>query len=69
MCLGRGAGSGSSDTAIFYDLPLPSVKEFQFQVRAYHWVEFKNISLLSGRKTDVKVVSPDDSAKAEKQTP
>lgn len=39
-------------------MPLSSIKEFRLQVRPYDWVEFKNVSLQSGQKTDVKVVSP-----------
>ena len=45
-------GSESSGTdafttlsAKFPDLPLERVKEFQFQVRPYQWVEFRNVAL------------------------
>jgi hypothetical protein len=51
---------GRHGTAVF-DLPLSSIKEFLFQVRPYSWVEFKNISLQAGQKTDVEVVSPNES--------
>jgi hypothetical protein len=51
---------GGNGTAVFRDLPLSSIKEFRFQVRPYHWVEFKNVALQSGRKTNVEVVSPGD---------
>jgi hypothetical protein len=37
-------------------LPLSSIKEFKIQVRPYYWVEFKNVSLQSGHKTEVQVV-------------
>ena len=30
---------------LFEGLPLESVREFQFQVRRRHWVEFRNIAL------------------------
>ena len=30
--------------------------EFQFQVRPYHWVEFHNVSLRPGRRTQVEVL-------------
>ena len=30
--------------------------EFQFQVRPYHWVEFHNVSLKPGRRTQVEVL-------------
>ena len=40
-----------------YSRPSSSIKEFRFQVRPYHWVEFQNISLQPGQKTDVQVVS------------
>ena len=52
---------GSNGTAVFRSLPLSSIKEFQFQVRPYNWVEFQNISITSGQKTVVKVISSDDS--------
>ena len=32
------------------------IKEFRFQTRTYEWVEFKNVSLQPGHKTDVQVV-------------
>ena len=32
------------------------VKEFRFEVRPYEWVEFRNISLKPGHKTDAEVV-------------
>ncbi|UCE48442.1 MAG: hypothetical protein JSW47_22960, partial [Phycisphaerales bacterium] len=49
--------SGKIDqlTASFKNLKLEQVKEFQFQIRPYTWVEFKNVSLRPGLKTDVKV--------------
>ena len=53
-------------TAVFSGLPLSSIKEFQFQVRPYDWVEFKNVSLQPGRATIVRVVSSVDSTNAEK---
>jgi hypothetical protein len=57
-----------SRTVVFADLPLSSIKEFRFQVRPYCWVEFKNVSLQSGQKTDVKVVShSSESVKAGEQ--
>jgi len=52
--------------AVFHDLPLSSIKEFRLQVRPYYWVEFKNVSLKSGQKTDVTIVSSDDSVNTEK---
>jgi hypothetical protein len=48
----------ATEIAVFQDLPLSSIKEFRLQVRPYDWVEFKNVSLKPGQKTDVKVVSP-----------
>ena len=52
--------------AVFPDLPLSSVTEFRFQVRAYHWAEFQYVSLHPGQKTAVQLLTPDDSAKTEK---
>jgi hypothetical protein len=57
---------GDNGPAVFHDLPLSSIKEFRLQVRPYYWVEFQNVSLQSGQKTDVKVVSPGDSVNTEK---
>jgi hypothetical protein len=54
---------GGNGAAVFQNLPLSSIKEFQFQVRPYYWVEFKNVSLQSGQKTEVQVVSPDTPTK------
>jgi hypothetical protein len=63
---------GENGTAVFRDLPLSAIMELRFQVRPYYWVEFKNVALQSGQKTDMKVVSPGDSmnqATATRPTP
>jgi hypothetical protein len=57
---------GDYGTLFFDDLPLPLIREFRLQVRRFCCVEFDNISLQAGQKTDVKVVSPDASANSEK---
>jgi len=59
----KDSGNG---VAVFQDLPLSSIKEFRFQVRPYYWVEFENVSLQSGQKRYVTVVSSDDSVNTEK---
>ena len=41
--------------AIFSNVPLSTIKEFQFQIRPYEWVEFKNVSLKPNFKTGDKV--------------
>jgi hypothetical protein len=48
--------SGKIDqlTASFRNLKLGQIGEFQYQVRPYQWVEFKNVSLRPGHKTDVQ---------------
>lgn len=48
--------SGKIDqlTASFRNLKLDQIEEFQYQVRPYQWVEFKNVSLRSEHKTDVE---------------
>ncbi len=48
--------SGKIDqlTASFRSLKLGQIEEFQYQVRPYHWGEFKNISLRPGHKTNVQ---------------
>ncbi|MHC4266220.1 MAG: right-handed parallel beta-helix repeat-containing protein, partial [Planctomycetota bacterium] len=51
-------GSGGKvrqTTALFRDLKLDDIKEFQFQTRPYEWVTFKNVSLKPGYKTNVQV--------------
>ena len=50
-------GDWENGRTITYDLPLSSIKEFRFQVSPYDWVEFANISLQLGQKTDVRVRS------------
>jgi hypothetical protein len=45
-------------TATFHNLPLKQVKQFRLQARTWQWVEFRNISLYAGQKTDVQVVAP-----------
>jgi hypothetical protein len=55
--IGRTVGGDSGEAA--FALSLSSIKELRLQVRPYHWVEFYNISLQSGKKAEVKVFSPD----------
>jgi hypothetical protein len=49
---------GTTYMASFDALPLSAIKEFHLQLRPYSWVEFKNVSLHRGRKTNVKVIPP-----------
>ncbi|MFA6186682.1 MAG: M56 family metallopeptidase [Phycisphaerae bacterium] len=52
-------------TVYFPKLKQNNVKEFQFQTRPYEWVEFKNVSLKPGVKTDVQIeVEKDASEKS-----
>jgi len=48
--------SGNVDqlTASFRNLKLGQIEEFQYQTRPYQWVEFKNVSLRPGHKTNVQ---------------
>jgi hypothetical protein len=57
---------GDYGAVIFNDLPLSSIKEFRLQVRSFCCVEFDNISLQPGYKSQVTVVSSDDSGNAKK---
>lgn len=57
---------GNEGTAVFGDLRLYSIEELRLQVRPYHGVEFHNISLRPGQKTQVRVVSFDDSGKTKR---
>ncbi len=36
-------------SATFQNLPLKQIKEFRFQARPYHWVEFRNVALQPGQ--------------------
>jgi len=40
----------------FSGLPLSDVKEFRFEARPYAWVEFRNVSLQPGQRTQVEVI-------------
>jgi beta-lactamase regulating signal transducer with metallopeptidase domain len=42
-------------TANFQNIRIHQIREFQFQIRPYKWVEFKNVSLKPNFKTDVRV--------------
>ena len=51
-------------TATFRGVSLEQIREFRFQARPYHWVEFRNVSLQPGQKTDVRVVVDSAPSKA-----
>jgi hypothetical protein len=55
-----GGNTFQQTTAKFDQLPLSEVQEFQFQVRPYSWVEFRNVSLEPGRRTQVEIVDAQD---------
>jgi len=57
---------GDRGEAVFHNLPLSSIKEFRLQVRPFYCVEFDNVSLHSGQKTQVTVVSSDTPVNTEK---
>ena len=46
-------------TGKFFDLNRNQIKSFLVQVRPYEWVEFKNVSLRPGVKTDVSIGKPE----------
>ena len=48
------SGKIDQHTASFRNLKLGQIEEFLYQVRPYQWVEFKNVSLRPGHKTDVQ---------------
>ncbi|HUU16914.1 MAG TPA: M56 family metallopeptidase [Sedimentisphaerales bacterium] len=52
---GMGSSSWMQTTVHFKDLQIDEIKEFQFQTRPYQWVEFKNVSLRPGMKTEVQI--------------
>jgi hypothetical protein len=48
------SGKVDQHTVSFRNLELGQIEEFQYQARPYRWVEFKNVSLKPGHKTDVE---------------
>jgi beta-lactamase regulating signal transducer with metallopeptidase domain len=46
---------GQMTGAVFQGLRRDSIKEFQFQVRPYEWIEFTGVSLQQGHKTTVGI--------------
>jgi beta-lactamase regulating signal transducer with metallopeptidase domain len=62
---GSGAHNFKQITAEFSKLQLKDIKTFRLQKRPYKWVEFRNVSLQLGQKTDVQVAMPDKDAPAE----
>jgi beta-lactamase regulating signal transducer with metallopeptidase domain len=61
-----GAHNFRQITAEFSKIPLKDIKTFRLQKRPYKWIEFRNVSLRPGEKTDVQVVLPDKAAPVEK---
>jgi beta-lactamase regulating signal transducer with metallopeptidase domain len=57
-----GAGNFSQILARFSKLSVKDVKGFRLQKRPYHWIEFRNVSLHPGQKTDVQIVLTDKPA-------
>jgi hypothetical protein len=53
---------------MFNQLPLSEVQEFKFQARSRRWVEFRNVSLELGRRTQVEVVDAAGAPLGEKIT-
>ncbi len=57
-------GESDSDVASaegrFPGLPLSQVKEFRFEARPYAWVEFRNVSLQPGQRTQVEIMDTGD---------
>ncbi|MFC1793694.1 M56 family metallopeptidase [Planctomycetota bacterium] len=52
-CSGSG-GNVLSSLTYGFGLPLDNIREFRFETRPYTWVEFKNVSLQPGHKTNVQ---------------
>lgn len=64
--------SGDIDqfTATFTRLAAEDISEFLFQTRDYDWVEFRNVSLRPGERTDVQVqTAPSSRAKGVRSLP
>lgn len=59
-----GSGGNVLDSSTYqFHIPLKEIKEFQFQTRPYEWIEFKNVSLKPGVKTEVQVETVKDEKK------
>ena len=58
-CEGAGAANFLQVTATFPGLSRKAVKAFRVQTRPYRYVEFRNVSLRPGQKTDVQIVPLD----------
>lgn len=56
-CGSVASGNVDQFTARFPDLKFSRIKEFQFQVRPYEWVEFRGVSLRPGTRTKVQVIA------------
>jgi beta-lactamase regulating signal transducer with metallopeptidase domain len=56
-------------TGRFDNMKPSQIKEFRIQTRPYQWIEFRNVSLRPGMKTDVAVVVEESQAKAEDGQP
>jgi hypothetical protein len=63
-CSSTGAHDFLQLTATFSPLLLKDIKVFRVQTRPYEQVEFRNVSLRPGHKTDVQIVIPGKSAAA-----
>jgi len=51
----RGSGGNVLSSLTYgFDVPLDNIHEFQFQTRAYTWVEYRNVSLRPGTMTKVQ---------------
>jgi serine/threonine protein kinase len=46
----------SHTTSQFHELPLSRVKTFEFQMRSFHWVEFRHVTMEPGHRSSVEVV-------------
>ncbi|MCK4849736.1 MAG: M56 family metallopeptidase, partial [Phycisphaerae bacterium] len=54
---GKIAFMSSSDNYEFFGLSLSDVDHFEILTGRYRWIEFRNVSLVPGKKTDVQVVT------------
>ncbi|MBN2131669.1 MAG: redoxin domain-containing protein [Sedimentisphaerales bacterium] len=54
----HGQGQGIEKRIYWHwNVALEDIDRFEFEKRSYQWVEFRNVSLQPGRKTDVEVVA------------
>jgi len=59
--IGRDTGPSRPHIASFPDVDPARIVEFRFQICGTRWMEFRNVSLIPGRQTNVETVDANSS--------